>query len=326
MKPFFRPSFSLPLCLLLLSFSSLSLAKRQLIDRSVITVNDDIILESDIAAFRKKAQSKNFQDLFGGLDPKKLENRDAVLQLLIEEKIIDQQVKKLELSASDQEVDRHIRSILERNGISEAQLKVRLRDLGTTLAEYKEGIKRQIERRNLVEREIKPTMEISDEELRHFMMRTGGGSGTDHRYHLAHILITTAGKKGEERARMVLKEALSKPEDFSKLAKEYSDDQATAETGGDLGMLSTAAMVKEFVGAAKATAPGTVYPEIVKTAGGRHIVKVVEREAVTFADVPEDRKAELRNQLAAQELERKMTLWMERKKGEAHLRRSESGT
>lgn len=311
--------------LILVCLSSPAWAKRKVLDRSVVTVNDDIILSSDIAAFRQKAKSKNFQELFGGLDAKKLENDDAVLQLLIEEKIIDQQVKKLELTASDQEVERHIRTILDRNGITQAQLKARLKDLGTSFSDYRDGIRRQLERRNLVDREIKPMMEVSDEELRHFMMRNGGSSDPGHRYQIAHILITTKGKKGEERAKKVLTEALANPAGFEELAKVSSDDQASAKAGGDLGLFSIDSMVKEFRDAAKRTQPGKVYPQLVKTAGGFHIVKVLKTEAISFSDLPEDKKAELRNQLMSQELEKKMALWLERKRNEAHIVRSGEG-
>ncbi len=315
------PVRSLVPCLILLcsfAFSNHAHAKRIVLDRSVVTVNDDIILASDIESFRAKAKSKNFQELFGGLDPKKLESRDAVLQLLIEEKLIDQQVKKLELTASEQEVERHIRTILERNQITQKQLTARLKDLNTTFQEYQEGIRRQLERRNLVEREIKPMMEVSDEELRHFMMRNGEAA-TGTRYQLAHILITTPGPAGQKRAEKVLAEALAKPEGFAELAKNTSDDAATAESGGDLGLLSTDAMSKDFQEAAKKTAPGKVYGKVVKSPGGLHIVKVNKSEALSFADLPEDRKTELRNQLMSQELEKKMTLWLERKRNDAHI-------
>jgi parvulin-like peptidyl-prolyl isomerase len=325
MKQYFRAPFSsLVLATLFLLSPTSGWAKRQVLDRSVITVNDDIILESDIEAFRQKAKQKNFQELFGGMDASKLENRDAVLQLLVEEKLIDQAVKKLELTASDQEVDRHIRTIVERNGITEVQLKSRLKDLGTSYQEYRDGIRRQLERRNLVDREIKPMMEVSEEELRHFLMRNGGASDPGHRYQLAHIMITTKGKAGEARAQHILKEAIAKPDEFAKLAKEYSDDKGTASTGGDLGMLSLDAMGAEFRDAAKQTPTGKVFPKVVKSKGGMHILKVLGSQALSFADLPEDKKSELRNQLMSQELEKKMASWLERKKNEAHIRRSES--
>ncbi len=317
MNLFFRTLFSTLLFLVVCS----PLWAKRILDRSVVTVNDDIILQSDIAAFRAKSKQKNFQELFGGLDPAKLNTDDAILQLLVEEKLLDQAVKKLELTASDQEIDRHIRTILERNGINQAQLKARLQDLGTSFAEYRDGIRRQLERRNLVERELKPSMEVSDEELRHFMLRNGASADQGTRYQIAHILITTKGKAGAERAATVLKAAIAAPSSFQKLAADYSDDQATSSTGGDLGMLGLDAMLPSFRNAAKQTPVGKVYPQVVKSQAGFHIIKVLSSKALTFADLPEDKKSELRNQYRSQELEKKMALWIQRKKSEAHIRR-----
>ena len=77
----------------LLTCPTLSFAKRRVLDKTVVAVNDDIILESDIDRFLEKAKSKSFKELFGGISNKKLGDRKIVLQLLIEEKIIDQKRK-----------------------------------------------------------------------------------------------------------------------------------------------------------------------------------------------------------------------------------------
>ena len=65
----------------------------------MVSVNDDVILESDITKFREKAKSKSFQELFGGIDPKFFADRNTAISLLVDEKIIDQWVKKLDLQS-----------------------------------------------------------------------------------------------------------------------------------------------------------------------------------------------------------------------------------
>ena len=122
-------------------------AATRIIDRTLVVVNDDVILESDVDKFAQKIKSKSFQELFGGVNEKMLKDPEAVLQLLVEEKLINQQVKKLELQASDQEVDGQITAITKRNGISKDQLMSRLKQLGTSLDEYRDGIRRQIEKK-----------------------------------------------------------------------------------------------------------------------------------------------------------------------------------
>lgn len=66
-------------------------------------------------------------------------------------------------------------------------------------------------------------------------------------------------------------------EDFAALATELSDDPS-AQSGGDLGFFGKGQMVPEFETAAFATNPGEVYPDIVKSQFGYHIIKVEEKK------------------------------------------------
>jgi parvulin-like peptidyl-prolyl isomerase len=300
---------------------------KKLIDKSVMNVNDDIILESDIDKFQQKIKSKSFQEFFGGIDEKTAKDRNAVLALLVEEKIINQQVKKLDLGASDQEIDGQIRVILKRNNITQQQLNERLKMLGTGLAEYRDGIKRQIERRNLVEREIKPTLEVSDEQLRHFYQRNAKAEDSQVQYNIAHILIEDKPKGGisaEDRAKKIWKELSENPKNFETFVKDYSDDNTNSAAGGALGYFSAGSLNKEFREVVPKTPVGEITAPI-KTSAGYHIVKVLGTQKGDFNSLPKERKDALRNQLISEELEKRMGMWLERKKSEAYIRKSGSG-
>ncbi|MBQ0007340.1 MAG: peptidylprolyl isomerase [bacterium] len=65
--------------------------------------------------------------------------------------------------------------------------------------------------------------------------------------------------------------------DFSVLARLYSDDEATAKRGGELGFMGRGALVPEFADAAFALSePGKV-SRIVETEFGFHIIQLIER-------------------------------------------------
>ncbi|MFM8268594.1 MAG: peptidylprolyl isomerase [Pseudomonadota bacterium] len=283
------------------------------LDKTVVSVNSDIILESDIDRFQKKLQSKAFQELFGGVDPSAVKDKNIALQLLVEETIVDQQVKRLELKASDQEVEAQIRTIIKRNGISESQLAERLKQLGTTMSEYKDGLRRQIERRNLIDREIKPSMEVTDEQLRHFYLRQNQGSGKDLQYHLAHILVGSS-----QKAAKLYQSLRGTPEKFEEVAKSSSEDSGTAATGGDLGFLSLSSLSTELKSVVTKLPVGAVSSPV-KTSGGYHLLKLLETRASDFATLSKEKKEALRGQMINSEVEKKMVLWLERKKAEAHI-------
>ncbi len=303
-----------------IAFNSLALPK--IVDRTLIIINDDPILESDIAVFQKKIKSKSFQELFGGIPNNIIDNREAALQLLVEERLVNQQVKKLELTASDQEVDGQINSILKKNGISQPQLIERLKQLGSNLGEYKAGIKRQIERRNLIDREIRPSLEISDEQLRHFYLRNARPEETEQEYKLAHIFIAFKQKgapgvaEAEKRAGEIWNQITAQKNDFNHLVKESSDDSESPE--GNLGYFSPSSLSKEF----KAIIPKTKIGDVtkpIKMVDGFHILKLLEIRSPDFSTLSKEKREALRNQMVASEMEKKMALWIEKKKKESHI-------
>jgi len=313
--------FTMPLLsLLFIVLCHPSVAAKQTVDRILVTVNEDVILESDVVQFQRKLKSKSFQELLG-VDERVLQNPETVLQLMVEEKLIDQQVKKLDLKASDQEIEGQIKSILRRNQITAPQLAERLKQLGTSMTDYREGLKRQIERRNLVEREIKPSLEVTEEQLRHFYLRNLTPSDAEVQYKIAHILIEAKpGQNALARAQTAYREVSTRPTEYEKLAAEFSDDTDTAAKGGDLGFFSASQLAKEFRERVTAAAPGAVLPPI-KTKAGYHIIKVLEKVAGDFSKLSKERKDALRTQMISSEVEKKMGLWLERKKAESHIKR-----
>jgi peptidyl-prolyl cis-trans isomerase C len=98
----------------------------------------------------------------------------------------------------------------------------------------------------------------------------------------SHIILADAAQ-----AQQVLAEALAPGADFEALAKQRSTGPS-ATRGGDLGWIERGRMVPEFEAAAFATPKGKVYPKLVKTQFGWHVIKVDDvrgDEPVAFDDV-----------------------------------------
>ena len=105
--------------------------------------------------------------------------------------------------------------------------------------------------------------------------------------HVAHILISVAPDAGEadkETAKQIA-EDLSKRaragEDFATLAKENSEDQGSAESGGDLGWVETGVMVKAFENAMYELSMQAPISAPVQTGFGWHVIQLLEiRESI----------------------------------------------
>jgi peptidyl-prolyl cis-trans isomerase SurA len=76
-----------------------------------------------------------------------------------------------------------------------------------------------------------------------------------------------------------IKNRLDAGEDFAKLARELSDDKASAQKGGDLGWFGIGRMVREFEKAAFALDSGET-SEIIKTQFGYHIINLQGKRGV----------------------------------------------
>lgn len=116
-----------------------------------------------------------------------------------------------------------------------------------------------------------------------------------------HILISPEVKSGatdaektaaEEEALKTANEIITKlknGEDFSELAKEYSDDESNASNGGQLSDFIHGDMVEEFEEAAKNLEIGKYTTTPVKTTYGYHIIyKVSQKDKPELASVKDD--------------------------------------
>ena len=104
-------------------------------------------------------------------------------------------------------------------------------------------------------------------------------------YEVAEIVIEPSVSEAErDRIRYELgelRERIVKGENFSMLAKLYSQDPGSASKGGELGFFDRGRMVSEFETAAFALKPGEVSP-IVETQYGFHILQLIERRGNTI--------------------------------------------
>jgi len=86
-----------------------------------------------------------------------------------------------------------------------------------------------------------------------------------------HILVA------DEATAVDLINQLNAGADFAELAKANSTDTATAENGGETGMLGAGDMVQEFEDAAYALEEGEITQTPVATEYGYHVIKMIEK-------------------------------------------------
>jgi hypothetical protein len=102
------------------------------------------------------------------------------------------------------------------------------------------------------------------------------------------VKVTEEAQKSKAQA--LLAQALKPGTDFAKLANTESDDPGVKQSknGGDIGFKDTEhGLQPEFAKKVKSLKPGQVYPELLKTQFGYHIVKCVSKQGKGFIPMSE---------------------------------------
>ncbi len=142
-------------------------------------------------------------------------------------------------------------------------------------------------------------VEVDDEEVQARYESMKAEANSKREYRAAHILVLG----DDEAAKAKAAEALAKLDvmSFDDVAKEYSDDDASKFSGGDLGYADLSIFEPEFAEALRGLSQGQV-SGLVETRDGQHIIKLLETrqpEVASFEDLKDSIANELKLEQAA---------------------------
>jgi len=147
-------------------------------------------------------------------------------------------------------------------------------------ANYEVPEKRQLRFLLVDESEIFDSLTVTDDEVRQYYDTNISQYQTPGQVRASHILLRVDDEDTEEevveRAADLATQARGGA-DFAELAREHSDDEGTAENGGDLGLFGRGRMVPEFEAAAFEMNEGDI-SDPVKSAFGYHVIQVTEKQ------------------------------------------------
>lgn len=234
----------------------------------------------------------------------------ALVDSMIEEKLINQEAKKANVKAAPDEVKAEVDKIKTRFG-SEMEYQAALAQAGMTPEELAERVGTQV----LMKKILAPKVQdkVTDEKAREYFDKNKAEFEKPAQVKASHILVKT-----EDEAKAILAE-IKNGGDFAALAKAKSTDPS-GQNGGDLGFFSAGDMVKPFSDAAFAMNVGQV-SDIVQSDFGFHIIKVTDKKAAVEAKF-EEHKAQIKDNLLNQELSTLIPTWLEEIKAKANISNS----
>jgi len=308
-------------------------------DRIAATVNGDVILVSDIQKNRQPAMRRLTAAPLGVVPPGKWPTEKEILDELIVMRLIDQEAKHKGVVVDDRAVDATIESTRERNKMTRDQFIVHLAAGGIDYSEYREITRRQMRLFKLIGSEVAAKVPLSEEDAQEYFKQNKGQIGQQYRellesltpaqpprqepqlnipthetryeggqVRLRRIVLKipqgskpAAVEKVKGLARQIYQEAETGA-DFAKLAKKYSQDQLTAASGGDLGLMEYTKLDRNFQQLVQRLRVGQVTPPLKTSPTDLTIFYLAEGKGRKEISVPIPEKA--RKQMEKQLKER----------------------
>jgi foldase protein PrsA len=225
----------------------------------------------------------------------------ATIDKIIGDKIVAAEAKKQKINITNSILNKEVEKLKASYGGEEA-FKQALESNNTTLAFLKQDLKNYLTIKQLLE----PQIEITEEEMKTYFDENKDSFAEAEQIKASHILVP------DEKTANKVKQKLNDGGDFAELAKDYSTDDSTKDSGGDLGYFAKGTMVSEFEDVAFGLAVDQV-SKPVKTKYGYHIIKVEAKKKAKEANY-NDSKEEIKETLVDQKIDSEYTTWLENKK------------
>lgn len=96
---------------------------------------------------------------------------------------------------------------------------------------------------------------------------------------VSHLMIRpdSSGDAAAEKLALAILDSIKNGADFSDMVKKYSDDNYSKNIGGDIYYVTAGLLPPEFEDAAYSTPVNSVYPSVVHTRYGYHLIKVTDK-------------------------------------------------
>lgn len=248
------------------------------------------------------------------------EMRKALFNTLVDEALLEDRGRDLDLLTTDKEVEERIRQLKEENKVSsDADFEKLLEREGLTTQKLRDQLRNSLMVQRVVGREVQSKVDLTDDALRVIYEREKVKYQIPERARLAEILISkTSGdpSAAEERVRAAV-EALRGGTKFEEVVKRYSDG-STKNRGGGLGWVARGELLPEIDRVVFSLPVGAVSDPI-STKIGWHLVKILEKQPVSYRSFSEV-KVEILKREQETQFQKKLAEYLEKLKRDAVIK------
>ena len=292
-------------------------------NRLVAVVNNDVITLYELNNRMKEMTGAMPEELKLKSEAMYLDARQKILELLIDEKIAQAKIKELRIQVPERQVDSYVEKLKKDNQLTQEDLVAGLEKEGLSYEKYRERIKRDIERAQLIEYEVRSKIIIREETIQKYYEEQKGTFGVAEKVQLAGIFLIRKNLKSEEEMRELYSKAqeiaakLKAGADFSQMAGTYSEGPGAKE-GGDLGQFTVDNLEPALKSVVEALPEGGISDPLVRP-NGIQIIKVVKKQTGKIRSLEEMKEA-IYGILYQEEVNRRYQNWIKELRESAYTR------
>lgn len=286
-------------------------------DRVVAVVNDEVITLTEVYAFTDYIEQ-------AAVTPGGREQAEAqVLELLIERILINDEIKRLKIDVTPQELDWQIDAVARANNMDRDEMRVEIEKTGLTWETYRDELEQSLREQKFGSYVLRPRITITEDEIKDRYLRATNASGAS--AEAARLQVVFLGfpagaddaAKDAVRARMAeIRAQAVGGADFASLSAAY-DEAGFGARGGEMGSFRPGELMPALDAVVTATATGDVTPAV-ETEQGIFLVLVAERRGATEGMA--EARNEIMEQIFQERLQDEQLRWFEQARRQASIR------
>lgn len=300
-------------------------AEAAVVDRIVAVVNEDVITLYDIETLmRPLSQNIKAQRLPPEREMQAVAKlRDEMLSNLIDTKLTEQEVKRYNITVTEEEVENYIRQLKQRRSTTDEQLRALLAEQGMTLEDYRKEIKLQLQRTKLVNREVRSKVVITEADIKAYYEKNKAKYGGGTRYHLWNLFVklpSQASPADREAAQDLLAEVLAelrRGRSFPEIVR-LTTERASALQGSDLGLFRVEELTPQLREVVRGLKPGQ-FSAVIESDFGYQIVYIQEIQETASKPLAQV-EAEIQDILFRERVDDRFSSWLSDLRKRSHIK------
>lgn len=288
----------------------------EVVDQVVAVINGDPVTLYELDLAMRQDLSQIMDAPSGASQENKFkDSKNAALQRLVEDKLLEQEMKKNNIVVSEADEQKAIENILARNKMTLPQLKKEIQGKGQAWEDYLAGVKRQLKQIKFMGRVLAPKVKVTDADLEEFFAQNPEQFAAFQTVEMAQVIIpvkpsaddvtlSAAQKKAAEAATKARRGG-----DFEELGKKYSEMPQAALKA----TYPVAQLAPQIISILSDLKVGQV-SEPVRSSMGLHVIKLYERSTMAGEQYQAIRE-QLREKVFELKLQEEMGEYLDKLKG-----------